>query len=93
MNMSKVNELLDGCWIDVFEKPWFDGKMKRLHGPGRFGPLDEVGSIIVGPAARVMNVDVPMSQAFKPKQLVPEMTMPKTGGKVKGFVLVAAEKR
>lgn len=49
-----------GCWVDVFELPYFQGRMLRLHGPGDFdGVVAERGtwpaaSMVVGPGAAVM---------------------------------------
>ena len=51
----------NGCWIDVFDAPQFQGRRCRLVGPGEFRLLrigeegwgNHVGSLIVGPAAYI----------------------------------------
>jgi hypothetical protein len=85
----KVIKKVEGCWIDVFEKPWFTGKLKRLRGPGRFGPLARAGSLIVGPTAKVLHLDAHNRPALQPRQIVPELAKPRTGGEFRGFLLVA----
>src|SRR6476620_1909077 len=50
-----------GCWVDLYELPYFRGKRIRLFGPGNYTNLwvapedwgEEAGSLIAGPAAYV----------------------------------------
>jgi hypothetical protein len=48
------------CWVDVFEQPHFQGRMRRIFGPGEFGAKVaergkwNVASMIVGPGAAVV---------------------------------------
>ena len=89
----KTIKKVAGCWIDVFEKPWFTGKLKRLRGPGRFGPLNRAGSLIVGPTAKVLHLDAHNRPALQPRQIVPELSKPRTDGRLRGFLLVAESQR
>lgn len=77
--MTKSNE---GCWVDVFEKPWFAGKLLRLRGPGRFGPVPRAGSVIVGPNARLIRVGEDPGDPLQPRQIIPDRL-----GKLKDFQL------
>ncbi len=40
------------CWIDVFEKSFLGGTMRRVFGPRQLDRLS-AGSVIVGPAAQL----------------------------------------
>lgn len=39
------------CWVDVYDGPFFKGKLRRLFGPVHIKALG--GSVVVGPGARV----------------------------------------
>jgi hypothetical protein len=45
-------EFSRNCWVDIFEAHDFMGRMRRLFGPRKLGPL-RAKSMIVGPRATV----------------------------------------
>src|SRR5271155_4111639 len=53
----RVAKLSGGCWVDLFEGPWFTGKLRRLYGPAEIhkAAIQDflAGSMIVGPEAKV----------------------------------------
>jgi len=78
------------CWVDVFERPHFQGRMRRLVGPGDFSPLvTERGkwtpaSMIVGPDSAVVCQWQPPSTRdprwLRPKGLIPNISQLLAGG-------------
>jgi hypothetical protein len=64
MGRIRLN-LSNGCWIDLFDAPRFQGNRCRLHGPAEFAGLrlrekdwgEYVESLTVGPTAYVQCFD------------------------------------
>ena len=64
MGRIRLN-LANGCWVDLFDAPRFQGNRCRLHGPAEFAGLrvpekdwgENVESLIVGPTAYVQCFD------------------------------------
>ena len=87
----------DGCWIDLFEKPWFGGRLRRLRGPAEFNEANlegaEPGSMILGPDALVMQIDQKSLAGFRPRQIIPELDKLSIAGKLKAFHLQRAGKQ
>ncbi|HUB26739.1 MAG TPA: hypothetical protein VL992_15040 [Tepidisphaeraceae bacterium] len=75
-----AREFTSGCWVDVYACACFAGKLKRIYGPGRIR-IGRVGSLIVGPDARV----VAAGASLRPKQLVPDLDAARWKGKLDSF--------
>jgi hypothetical protein len=89
MRITKHAANAIGCWVDVYEKPWFDGTLRRLHGPAEFNELIHAGSLIVGTGAIV----IPRGRAgnLKPKQIIPDLTSPQFAGMMEGIEIVSVD--
>lgn len=89
--------LPEGCWVDVYELPWFRGRLRRLRGPGRIddpqGNGASPGSLIVGPAAAVAVLDARRTGALRPRQIVPDLARARLAGKLKTFQIVWASSK
>jgi hypothetical protein len=64
--------LPDGCWVDLYEGPWFGGKLRRLRGPADFLKTPQFRSVIVGPQATVVEADKKRGATLRPRQIVPD---------------------
>jgi hypothetical protein len=89
MRITKPTANARGCWVDVYEKPWFDGALRRLHGPAEFKDLIRAGSLIVGPGAMVIRRG--RAGHLKPKQIIPDLTRPQFAGMMEGLQIVNAD--
>jgi hypothetical protein len=81
-----VDEVCDGCWVDVYDRPWFAGRLRRFRGPAVFRDTGQAGSIVVGPNASLVNLAGGQRVTLKPKQLVPNLAE-RPWGKITGFAL------
>jgi len=81
-----------GCWVDIYEKAWFGGRLRRLQGPGQYptGASRRFGSIIVGPGAKVVHLDRQRCATLPPRQVVPNLAAGKLRGKLRTFEIVSA---
>jgi len=77
--MRRIDRILkQQCWMDLFEKCYFGGRMRRLVGPIRVTPVS-AASVIVGPQARVQMVarsgrmKREIVVHLRPKSLVPDL--------------------
>jgi hypothetical protein len=94
--LVRLHKLLDnGCWLDIYEGPWFTGKLRRLRGPGHVQDPHHKGrvpgSVIVGPNARVARHDLERCAALQPRQIVPEFAKQPFARKLKSVHLLAAD--
>jgi hypothetical protein len=78
-----AREFPSGCWVDIYACACFAGKLKRIYGPGRIR-VGRVGSLIVGPQARVVAEGANLS----PKQVVADVASPRWKGRLKSLEVV-----
>jgi hypothetical protein len=93
--LRRQAQLSGGCWIDLYEGPWFTGKLRRLYGPVELhtAAIDDFrqGSMIVGPEAKVVTKHTHTTRLCKPKQLIPDLARFATAGKLEGLEVRRAD--
>jgi len=89
-----VISLSNGCWVDVYSRTYFAGRLKRIYGPGRIR-VGKIGSLIVGPEALAVpagrNYGVSL-RPLRPKQIIPDFDAPRCKGKLKSLEVVHADR-
>jgi|GEM_PF-3549241 len=89
--ISKPNE---GCWVHIYPQAFFGGKVRRVVGPCVFRQTtgdQALGSIIVGPGARLVSIAGPRGKSLSLKRVVPEVRKSPLGDEAEGFEIVRAE--
>jgi hypothetical protein len=88
--MTQRRYVDETCWFDVFERPYFDGKLNRHFGPIELSSLS-AASVIVGPEAQV---EIRGKRGGKPvvvrlgsKKLVPDFKKILKGMKIESACL------
>jgi hypothetical protein len=86
-----VSKTTSECWLDIYEAPFFGGRLRRVYGPGTFRRGVRAGSLVVGPNARIMPIAKGETTALYPKQLVADLAKSGLAEKLAHFEVVYAE--
>ncbi|HEX4053508.1 MAG TPA: hypothetical protein VHX86_04515 [Tepidisphaeraceae bacterium] len=89
-----VPSVPNGCWVDLYSRPYFAGRMKRTYGPGRIR-IGQIGSLIVGPEALLVRAGQNGDVSFRPlgpRQIVPDFDISPWKGELKLLEIVHSDK-
>jgi hypothetical protein len=84
----------NGCWLDIYDGPWFSGAVRRLRGPAPVlkphhkGRMP--GSVIVGPNTLVSRLDRHACTPLQPSQIIPEFAKQPFAQKLSAIRLLPA---
>lgn len=79
------------CWVDIYDAPYFGGRLHRVYGPGVFRRTLRAGSVVVGPKAQIVAAPKGAPLALRPKQLVADLARSGLAEKLSHFQVVYAE--
>ena len=83
-------QLRNGCWLDIYDGPWFEGRLRRLRGPAAKCDGRGARSAIVGPCAVVIHADGSVCKTLQPGKIIPDLVNSPLKGKLSHFSLAVA---
>jgi hypothetical protein len=98
--LMTARKIATGCWVDVFEQPHFQGRMRRMFGPGDFEACvaergkPTAASMVVGPGATVMCLwrrrrpGRQDEQWLRPSGVIPDLSRLIEGGTLRSIRIV-----
>jgi hypothetical protein len=72
---AEVNRFKSGCWVDLYSRTYFAGKLTRIYGPGPIR-IARIGSLIVGPEALLIAAERKRGvslRALRPRQIIADL--------------------